>query len=62
MLVGAHARSLDRVYAIETLLVLPLGFLAGILYPVSQLPGPWRLASEPNPACYVVQSLRIGLW
>ena len=60
VLVGSYARSLDQVYAIETLLVLPLGFLCGIFYPVSQLPGPWRLASELNPAFYVVQSLRIG--
>jgi ABC-2 type transport system permease protein len=60
VLVGSYARSLDQVYAIETLLVLPLGFLGGIFYPVSRLPGPWRLASELNPAFYVVQSLRIG--
>ena len=40
--------------------MLPLGFLGGTFYPVSRLPGPWRLASELNPAFYVVQSLRIG--
>jgi ABC-2 type transport system permease protein len=60
VLVGSYARSLDQVYAIETLLVLPLGFLGGIFYPVSRLPGPWQVASELNPAFYVVQSLRIG--
>lgn len=60
VLVGSYARTLDQVYAIETLLVLPLGFLGGIFYPVSRLPGPWRLASELNPAFYIVQSLRIG--
>ena len=60
VLVGSYARSLDQVYAIETLVVLPLGFLGGIFYAVSRLPGPWRLASELDPAFYVVQSLRIG--
>ena len=60
VLVGSYARSLDQVYAIETLLVLPLGFLGGIFYAVTRLPGPWRLASELNPAFYVVQALRIG--
>jgi ABC-2 type transport system permease protein len=60
VLVGSYARSLDQVYAIETLLVLPLGFLGGIFYPVTRLPGPWRVASQLNPAFYVVQSLRIG--
>ena len=37
-----------------------LGVLVGIFYAVSRLPGPWRLASELDPAFYVVQSLRIG--
>ena len=60
VLVGSYARSLDQVYAIETLLVLPLGFLGGIFYAVSPSSGQWRLASELNPAFYVVQSLRIG--
>jgi ABC-2 type transport system permease protein len=60
VLVGSYARSLDQVYAIETLLVLPLGFLGGIFYPVSRLPGLWHLASELNPAFYVVQALRTG--
>ena len=40
VLVGSYARSLDQVYAIETLLVLPLGFLGGIFYPVSRLTRP----------------------
>jgi len=60
VLAGSYARSLDQVYAIEALLVLPLGFLGGIFYSVSRLPGPWRLASGLNPAFYIVQSLRIG--
>jgi ABC-2 type transport system permease protein len=60
VLVGSYARSLDQVYAIETLLVLPLGFLGGTFYSLSRLPGPWQLASKLNPAFYVVQSLRIG--
>jgi hypothetical protein len=32
----------------------------GVFYPVSRLPGPWRLASELDPAFCVVQALRIG--
>lgn len=60
VLVGSYARSLDQVYAIQTLFVLPLTFLGGIFYPVSRLPGLWRLASELNPVFYIVQALRIG--
>jgi ABC-2 type transport system permease protein len=60
VLAGSYARSLDQVYAIETLIVLPLGFLGGIFYSVGRLPGPWRLASQLNPVFYIVQALRIG--
>lgn len=62
VLAGSYARTLDQVYAIESLIVLPLGFLGGIFYSVSRLPGPWRLASELNPVFYVVQSMRIGFF
>jgi ABC-2 type transport system permease protein len=60
VLAGAYARSLDHVYSIETLVILPLGFLSGVFYAVSRLPGPWRLASELNPVFYLVQAARIG--
>jgi ABC-2 type transport system permease protein len=60
VLAGAYARTLDHVYSLETLVVLPLGFLGGIFYSVSQLPPVWRVLSEVNPVFYVVQTLRIG--
>jgi ABC-2 type transport system permease protein len=60
VLAGAYARTLDHVYSFETLVVLPLGFLGGIFYSVSQLPAVWHALSEVNPVFYVVQTLRIG--
>lgn len=60
VLAGAYARTLDHVYSFETLVVLPLGFLGGIFYSVSQLPAAWRDLSEVNPVFYIVQALRIG--
>jgi ABC-2 type transport system permease protein len=60
VLAGAYARTLDHVYSLETLVVLPLGFLGGIFYSVAQLPPVWRGLSEVNPVFYVVQTLRIG--
>lgn len=60
VLAGAYARTLDHVYSLETLVVLPLGFLGGIFYSVSQLPPAWHVLSEVNPVFYVVQTLRIG--
>lgn len=60
VLAGAYARTLDHVYSLETLVVLPLGFVGGIFYSVSQLPPAWHVLSEVNPVFYVVQTLRIG--
>jgi ABC-2 type transport system permease protein len=60
VLAGAYARTLDHVYSLETLVVLPLGFLGGIFYSVSQLPPVWHALSEINPVFYIVQTLRIG--
>jgi ABC-2 type transport system permease protein len=60
VLAGAYARTLDHVYSLETLVVLPLGFLGGIFYSVSALPRAWHILSEVNPVFYVVQTLRIG--
>ena len=60
VLAGAYARTLDHVYSLEALVVLPLGFLGGIFYSVSQLPPFWHALSEVNPVFYIVQTLRIG--
>jgi ABC-2 type transport system permease protein len=60
VLAGTYARSLDDVYSVETLLVLPLGFLSGTFYSVDRLPGAWSLLSHLNPLFYFVESLRIG--
>lgn len=61
VLAGAYARTLEHVYSIEALVVLPLGFLGGIFYSVRNLPEPWRTVSHLNPVFYVVQAVRIGL-
>lgn len=60
IIAGAIASSLDHVYSVESLVLLPLGFLGGIFYPVDQLDGGWRLLSELNPFFWLVQAGRIG--
>lgn len=57
---GAVASSLDHVYSVESLVLLPLGFLGGIFYPVSQLASGWQLVSELNPFFWLVQAGRTG--
>jgi len=60
VIAGAVANSLDHVYSVESLVLLPLGFLGGIFYPVSELPDGWQLASEANPFFWLVQAGRTG--
>ncbi|MCW2786084.1 MAG: yadH [Marmoricola sp.] len=60
IIAGAVASSLDHVYSIESLVLLPLGFLGGIFYPVNQLASGWQLVSELNPFFWLVQAGRTG--
>jgi ABC-2 type transport system permease protein len=61
VLAGAYARSLDDIYSIESLAVLPLGFLSGIFYSVDRLPGAWRTLTHLDPLFYFVEAARIGV-
>lgn len=60
IIAGAVAESLDHVYSVESLVLLPLGFLGGIFYPVSQLADGWEFLSQLNPFFWLVQAGRIG--
>ncbi|MCW2753736.1 MAG: yadH [Marmoricola sp.] len=60
IIAGAVASSLDHVYSIESLVLLPFGFLGGIFYPVTELPAGWRVVSELNPFFWLVQAGRTG--
>jgi len=61
VLAGTYARSLDDVYSLETLVILPLGFLSGIFYSVHKLPSTWQVLSYLNPVFYFVEAMRAGL-
>jgi len=60
VLVGALVNSLDHVYSVESLLLMPLGFLGGIFYSASMLPSPWGTATQLNPFFWLVQAVRHG--
>lgn len=60
ILAGAYASSLDHVYSVESLVLLPLGFLGGIFYPADALDGGWQLASRLNPFFWLVEAGRTG--
>jgi ABC-2 type transport system permease protein len=61
VIAGSLARSLDHLYAMESVIVLPLGFLGGVFYSVDQLPPVADALSRINPVFWLVQVERIGL-
>ncbi len=61
MIVGNYCKSVDQIYSIEMLVVIPLGFLAGTFYAVSKLPALWGTLTHFNPIFYFVEVMRAGL-
>lgn len=61
VIAGSLAKSLDHVYSMESIILLPLGFLGGIFYSVQQLPPIWNVLSRINPVFWLVQVERVGL-
>lgn len=60
VIAGSLAKSLDHVYSMEAMVVLPLSFLGGVFYSVHQLPQPWNVVSRFDPVFWLVQVERIG--
>ncbi|MET8805759.1 ABC transporter permease [Streptomyces sp. NPDC004546] len=60
VIAGGHAKSLDHVYSMESIILLPLGFLGGVFYSVHQLPQFWDALSRLDPVFWLVQVERIG--
>jgi ABC-2 type transport system permease protein len=58
MLVAAWSRTLDNYAALMNLLIFPVFFLSGSLYPVQQLPAALRLVATLNPYTYGVDLLK----
>ncbi len=60
VIAGGHARSLDHVCSMESIILLPLGFLGGVFCSVHQLPPFWNCVSRLDPVFWLVQVERIG--
>ncbi|MGN6721280.1 MAG: ABC transporter permease [Marmoricola sp.] len=61
VIAGALAKSLDHVYSMESIVLLPLGFVGGVFYSVKGLPAPWAVLSHLDPVFWLVQVERIGV-
>jgi ABC-2 type transport system permease protein len=57
---GSLATSLDHLYSMESIILLPLGFLGGVFYSVHELPRAWDILSRCDPVFWLVQVERIG--
>jgi ABC-2 type transport system permease protein len=58
MLVAAWSRTLDNFASMMNLVIFPVFFLSGSLYPIRDLPGWLRVAASFNPYTYAVDLLK----
>ncbi len=55
---GIWARGFEALTFVTTFVMQPMIFLAGVFYPVGQLPAPWNLISQFNPIHHTVNLFR----
>ena len=61
VIAGSLAKSLDHVYSMEAIVLLPLVFLGGVFYSVGPLPPFWNMLSRFDPVFWLVQVERIAM-
>ncbi len=59
---GLWAEKYDQMGAFQTFVILPLTFLSGVFYSVSQLPPLWAKLSLLNPFFYMIDGFRYGFF
>lgn len=59
---GLWAEKYDQMGAFQTFVILPLTFLSGVFYSVSQLPPIWSKISLFNPFFYMIDGFRYGFF
>lgn len=59
---GLLSEKYDQMGAFQTFVILPLTFLSGVFYSVSQLPPPWAKLSLFNPFFYMIDGFRYGFF
>ena len=61
LLAAMWAEKFEQVNFFPTFIMLPLTFLGGVFYSVTDLPEPWHRVSLFNPMVYMVEGLRYGM-
>jgi ABC-2 type transport system permease protein len=57
---GISAKGFESLTFVTTFVLQPMIFLAGVFYPISNLPAPWNLLSQFNPVHHTVNLFRYG--
>lgn len=57
-----YARKFDDTGIFTTFVLVPLTYLGGVFYSVSQLPAVWQKVSLANPILYMVDGFRYGFF
>ena len=58
ILASIFSKNFDTLSMYTNFLILPLIYLGGLFYPVTQLPSPWREISHLNPLFYLIEGFR----
>jgi ABC-2 type transport system permease protein len=56
------AKKFDDTSIFSTFVLIPLTYLGGVFYSVSQLPPVWQTVSKANPILYMVDGFRYGFF
>jgi ABC-2 type transport system permease protein len=60
LLTGMWAKDFDHIAMVTNFIILPLTFLSGVFYSVSQLPEIWQMVNYINPFFYLIDGFRFG--
>lgn len=58
---GMWARGFEALTFVTTFVLQPMIFLAGVFYPIANLPAPWNLISQFNPVHHTINLFRYSL-
>lgn len=62
LLAGIWAEKFDQMAAVQSFVIAPATFLAGVFYSVHSLPPFWQAVSHLNPFFYIVDGFRYGFF
>ena len=57
---GIWAKGFEALTFVTTFVLQPMIFLAGVFYPIGQLPAPWSVLSRFNPVHHTINLFRYG--